>query len=138
MHVRLEWTLLCSATGQEAVWAAVLAQFNVSEADLQDWFTGPAFLAWFRMGNIEGASPHNKPIGPHLTHSYTHTPPNFTPPPCLAPVLPLSWPVFTSFSAEDTLSFVHARNIANKKCPNTTIMRTRAHTNPHMFSFFIH
>jgi hypothetical protein len=73
MHVRLKWTLLCSATGQEAVWAAVLAQFNVSEADLQDWFTGPAFLAWFRMGNIEGASPHNKPIGPHLTHSYTHT-----------------------------------------------------------------
>jgi hypothetical protein len=43
-----------SPTGQEYVWAAVLAQFGVTEADLQEWFTGPAFLSWFRMGNIEG------------------------------------------------------------------------------------
>ncbi len=46
--------LLPSPTGQEAVWAAALSQFNVTEEDLQTWFTGPAFLAWNRMGNIEG------------------------------------------------------------------------------------
>lgn len=27
-------------------------QLGVTEEQLNDWFTGPAFLPWFRMGNL--------------------------------------------------------------------------------------
>ncbi|RHY32995.1 hypothetical protein DYB32_002008 [Aphanomyces invadans] len=40
-------------TGQEKVWQATFAQFNVT--DLTDFFAGAAFLAWGRMGNIQGS-----------------------------------------------------------------------------------
>lgn len=40
-------------TGQESIWKKVWTQhFGLSEADLDDFFTGPAFLPWHRMGNI--------------------------------------------------------------------------------------
>lgn len=39
-------------TGQEAIWQKVFSQFNLSKADLDDFFGGPAFLAWARMGNL--------------------------------------------------------------------------------------
>ncbi len=39
--------------GQEYVWQRVWAQFGVSERDLDSFFTGPAFLAWQRMGNMQ-------------------------------------------------------------------------------------
>eukprot|EP00697_Spironema_sp_BW2_P001893 gnl/Spiro4/12539_TR6633_c0_g1_i1.p1 gnl/Spiro4/12539_TR6633_c0_g1~~gnl/Spiro4/12539_TR6633_c0_g1_i1.p1 ORF type:complete len:791 (+),score=215.85 gnl/Spiro4/12539_TR6633_c0_g1_i1:39-2411(+) len=42
-------------TGQEAIWMRVYsaAPFNLSLADLDQFFSGPAFLAWFRMGNMQ-------------------------------------------------------------------------------------
>ncbi|KZV39674.1 alpha-N-acetylglucosaminidase-like [Dorcoceras hygrometricum] len=41
-------------TGQEAIWQKVFQNFNVSAAELDDFFGGPAFLAWSRMGNLHG------------------------------------------------------------------------------------
>uniref|UniRef100_A0A5B7BUQ6 Alpha-N-acetylglucosaminidase n=1 Tax=Davidia involucrata TaxID=16924 RepID=A0A5B7BUQ6_DAVIN len=42
-------------TGQEAIWQKVFLQdFNISAQDLNDFFGGPAFLAWARMGNLHG------------------------------------------------------------------------------------
>eukprot|EP01134_Creolimax_fragrantissima_P006608 CFRG6608T1 len=41
-------------TGQEYIWRRVFRRhFGVTDADLSDWFSGPAFLAWFRMGNLQ-------------------------------------------------------------------------------------
>ncbi|XP_030493952.2 alpha-N-acetylglucosaminidase [Cannabis sativa] len=39
-------------TGQEAIWQKVFMDFNISKEDLNDFFGGPAFLAWARMGNL--------------------------------------------------------------------------------------
>ncbi|XP_065867651.1 alpha-N-acetylglucosaminidase isoform X2 [Euphorbia lathyris] len=39
-------------TGQEAIWQKVFMKFNISAEDLDDFFGGPAFLAWARMGNL--------------------------------------------------------------------------------------
>lgn len=41
-------------TGQEAIWQKVFMDFNISREDLNDFFGGPAFLAWARMGNLHG------------------------------------------------------------------------------------
>ncbi|KAL0335697.1 UNVERIFIED_CONTAM: Alpha-N-acetylglucosaminidase [Sesamum radiatum] len=41
-------------TGQEAIWQKVFQNFNISAPDLDDFFGGPAFLAWSRMGNLHG------------------------------------------------------------------------------------
>ncbi|KAL5716188.1 alpha-N-acetylglucosaminidase [Ranunculus cassubicifolius] len=41
-------------TGQEAIWQKVFKSFNASEEDLDNFFGGPAFLAWARMGNLHG------------------------------------------------------------------------------------
>ncbi|XP_052182621.1 alpha-N-acetylglucosaminidase-like isoform X2 [Diospyros lotus] len=41
-------------TGQEAIWQKVFQNFNISNSDLNDFFGGPAFLAWSRMGNLHG------------------------------------------------------------------------------------
>uniref|UniRef100_A0A5B7BGJ5 Alpha-N-acetylglucosaminidase n=1 Tax=Davidia involucrata TaxID=16924 RepID=A0A5B7BGJ5_DAVIN len=41
-------------TGQEAIWQKVFQKFNISSSDLNDFFGGPAFLAWSRMGNLHG------------------------------------------------------------------------------------
>jgi alpha-N-acetylglucosaminidase len=49
--------------GQEAVWQRVWKSLGLTDADLGDYFTGPAFLPWHRMGNI------NKHDGP-LPQSY--------------------------------------------------------------------
>jgi alpha-N-acetylglucosaminidase len=38
--------------GQEYVWMQVFESLGVSLEDLESWFTGPAFLAWQRAGNI--------------------------------------------------------------------------------------
>lgn len=39
--------------GQEAIMQRVFTNMNFTQKDLDDFFTGPAFLAWFRMGNIQ-------------------------------------------------------------------------------------
>ena len=49
--------------GGEAIWQRVWLSFGVSQADLNNFFTGPAFLPWHRMGNV------NKHDGP-LPESY--------------------------------------------------------------------
>ncbi|XP_057978586.1 alpha-N-acetylglucosaminidase isoform X4 [Malania oleifera] len=41
-------------TGQEAIWQKVFMGFNISIEELNDFFGGPAFLAWARMGNLHG------------------------------------------------------------------------------------
>ncbi|XP_042376305.1 alpha-N-acetylglucosaminidase-like isoform X1 [Zingiber officinale] len=40
--------------GQEAIWKKVFERYNISHSDLDDFFGGPAFLAWSRMGNLHG------------------------------------------------------------------------------------
>ncbi|KAI5084126.1 hypothetical protein GOP47_0000295 [Adiantum capillus-veneris] len=39
-------------TGQEAIWKKVFKGFNLTDTDLDDFFGGPGFLAWARMGNL--------------------------------------------------------------------------------------
>ncbi|KAI8024740.1 Alpha-N-acetylglucosaminidase [Camellia lanceoleosa] len=41
-------------TGQESIWQKVFKDFNIRKQDLNDFFGGPAFLAWARMGNLHG------------------------------------------------------------------------------------
>nr|GEU92850.1 hypothetical protein [Tanacetum cinerariifolium] len=41
-------------TGQESIWQKVFKKFNISNTDLNDFFGGPAFLAWSRMANLHG------------------------------------------------------------------------------------
>lgn len=41
-------------TGQEAIWQKVFQRYNISKSDLDDFFGGPAFLAWSRMANMHG------------------------------------------------------------------------------------
>lgn len=40
--------------GQEFVWRALWREFGLTETELADYFSGPAFTPWHRMGNIEG------------------------------------------------------------------------------------
>ncbi|HXX62203.1 MAG TPA: alpha-N-acetylglucosaminidase TIM-barrel domain-containing protein [Bacteroidota bacterium] len=39
-------------TGQEVVWRSLWRSMGISAGELDDYFTGPAFLPWHRMGNI--------------------------------------------------------------------------------------
>ncbi|XP_053555182.1 alpha-N-acetylglucosaminidase [Bombina bombina] len=39
-------------TGQEAIWQRVYLSLGLKQSELDEFFTGPAFLAWGRMGNI--------------------------------------------------------------------------------------
>eukprot|EP01060_Flectonema_neradi_P039272 TRINITY_DN857_c3_g1_i1.p1 TRINITY_DN857_c3_g1~~TRINITY_DN857_c3_g1_i1.p1 ORF type:complete len:723 (+),score=163.84 TRINITY_DN857_c3_g1_i1:77-2245(+) len=41
-------------TGQEYVWQKTFEFFGLTAADLDPFFSGPAFFAWQRMGNIKG------------------------------------------------------------------------------------
>eukprot|EP01051_Picozoa_sp_SAG22_P010757 SAG22_NODE_986_length_6154_cov_49.030884_5_plen_270_part_00 len=40
--------------GQEWVWSEVFKGYGLSLADQYDFYSGPAFLPWFRMGNMKG------------------------------------------------------------------------------------
>lgn len=42
------------ANGEEAVWQQVLRRIGYSEKEIVDFITGPAYNAWWLMGNIEG------------------------------------------------------------------------------------
>nr|CAD7426836.1 unnamed protein product [Timema monikensis] len=46
--------LALATVGQEAIWERVYLQLNLTSDDINNHFTGPAFLAWGRMGNIRG------------------------------------------------------------------------------------
>ncbi|MCI4374285.1 hypothetical protein PGIGA_G00004620 [Pangasianodon gigas] len=39
-------------TGQEALWQEVYTSLGLNQTEIDDFFTGPAFLAWNRMGNL--------------------------------------------------------------------------------------
>lgn len=39
-------------TGQEALWQRVYTSLGLNQTEIDDFFTGPAFLAWNRMGNL--------------------------------------------------------------------------------------
>uniref|UniRef100_A0A4W3HRA3 Alpha-N-acetylglucosaminidase n=1 Tax=Callorhinchus milii TaxID=7868 RepID=A0A4W3HRA3_CALMI len=39
-------------TGQEAIWQRVYLSLGLNQTDVENFFAGPAFLAWSRMGNI--------------------------------------------------------------------------------------
>lgn len=41
-------------TGQEYVWYQVYKSMGFSDDDLRNYFSGPAYFAWFWMGNLDG------------------------------------------------------------------------------------
>ncbi|XP_029429873.1 alpha-N-acetylglucosaminidase [Rhinatrema bivittatum] len=56
-------------TGQEAIWQRVYLTLGLNQSEIDDYFTGPAFLAWGRMGNIHTwAGP--LPLSWHLKQLY--------------------------------------------------------------------
>ncbi len=62
----LDWMALhginmpLAMTGQEAIWTRVWESFGLARTDLDGFFTGPAFLPWQRMGNVNR---HGGPLG---------------------------------------------------------------------------
>ena len=47
-------TLALANTGQEAVWQRVWQKFGMTPEQTRDYFTGPGYLPWHRMSNIDG------------------------------------------------------------------------------------
>jgi alpha-N-acetylglucosaminidase len=43
-----------AVVGQEATWQKVYTEFGLNDAELKEFFAGPAFLAWGWMGNLDG------------------------------------------------------------------------------------
>jgi alpha-N-acetylglucosaminidase len=39
--------------GQEAAWLQLFTGLGLDDADVRAWFSGPAFLPWQRMGNMQ-------------------------------------------------------------------------------------
>ncbi|KAF6200694.1 hypothetical protein GE061_005138 [Apolygus lucorum] len=50
------FNLVLAFTGTEAVWKEVYLQLGLTQDEIDDHFSGPAFLAWNRMGNIRGGA----------------------------------------------------------------------------------
>lgn len=48
------FNLVLAFNGQEAIWKRVYQKFNLTDDDINEHFTGPAFLPWLRMGNLRG------------------------------------------------------------------------------------
>ena len=46
-------TLALANTGQESVWLETWQEFGLSEEQIRSYFTGPAYLPWHRMTNID-------------------------------------------------------------------------------------
>ncbi|XP_021938138.1 alpha-N-acetylglucosaminidase isoform X2 [Zootermopsis nevadensis] len=46
--------LALAFTGQEAIWQRVYLKLNLTQTDISRHLSGPAFLAWLRMGNMRG------------------------------------------------------------------------------------
>ena len=43
-----------SITGEEAIWQKVYKQLGFTDKDLENFFPGPAYFAWFWMSNLDG------------------------------------------------------------------------------------
>ncbi|KAL1130693.1 hypothetical protein AAG570_011934, partial [Ranatra chinensis] len=48
--------LALAPIGQEMAWKAVYLQLGLTQQEISEYFTGPAFLPWNRMGNLRGWS----------------------------------------------------------------------------------
>ncbi|CAH1105605.1 unnamed protein product [Psylliodes chrysocephalus] len=48
------YNFVLAFNGQEAIWERVYKKLNFSQKDIDEHFTGPAFLSWLRMGNMRG------------------------------------------------------------------------------------
>ncbi len=48
------FNMVLALNANEAIWQRVYSQMGLTQAELDQWFTGPAFLPWFRMGNLYG------------------------------------------------------------------------------------
>ena len=48
------YNLILSFTGQEYVWQKLFLSIGLTNDEIKEFFSGPAFLAWQRMGNIHG------------------------------------------------------------------------------------
>ena len=46
-------TMALATTGQEAVWQRVWRQFGLDDETIRNYFTGPSYLPWHRMANID-------------------------------------------------------------------------------------
>lgn len=46
--------LVLAPHGQEAIWARIYKELGLTDDEIDEHFTGPAFLSWLRMGNIRG------------------------------------------------------------------------------------
>ncbi|ELW54978.1 Alpha-N-acetylglucosaminidase [Tupaia chinensis] len=56
INLALAWS------GQEAIWQRVYLALGLTQSEIDEYFTGPAFLAWGRMGNLHtwgGPLPHS-------------------------------------------------------------------------------
>uniref|UniRef100_A0A1I7XPG7 Alpha-N-acetylglucosaminidase n=1 Tax=Heterorhabditis bacteriophora TaxID=37862 RepID=A0A1I7XPG7_HETBA len=47
------FNMVLAPIGQEAIWRDVFISLGVDRRKLDDYFTGPAYLAWHRMGNLK-------------------------------------------------------------------------------------
>ncbi|GMT07027.1 hypothetical protein PENTCL1PPCAC_29201, partial [Pristionchus entomophagus] len=47
------FNMVLAPVGQEAIWADLWTELGVSQKGLDEFFPGPAFLAWHRMGNLQ-------------------------------------------------------------------------------------
>ncbi|CAH0560993.1 unnamed protein product [Brassicogethes aeneus] len=48
------FNLVLAFNGQEAIWDRVYSKLNLTQEDIDEHFSGPAFLPWLRMGNMRG------------------------------------------------------------------------------------
>ncbi|EFA84230.1 hypothetical protein PPL_03307 [Heterostelium album PN500] len=48
------YNLPLAQVGQEYVWNELMLELGLRQDDINKWFTGPAFLPWNRMGNLDG------------------------------------------------------------------------------------
>ncbi|XP_060531766.1 alpha-N-acetylglucosaminidase [Cylas formicarius] len=48
------FNLVLAFHGQEAIWERVYSKLGLTASDIEEHFTGPAFLSWLRMGNVRG------------------------------------------------------------------------------------
>ena len=46
-------TMALATTGQEAVWQEVWREFGLDDDQIRSYFTGPSYLSWHRMTNID-------------------------------------------------------------------------------------
>ncbi|CAG4990497.1 unnamed protein product [Colias eurytheme] len=46
--------LALAPIAQEAAWASIYKQLGMTDDEISEHFTGPAFLSWLRMGNVHG------------------------------------------------------------------------------------